>query len=123
MIKRDTAFSKAVPVWAKEKTDEINCSLWFETSIVSNAETILRIAGNNDYQVFINGVFCFYGPARAGRGYYRVDEIAIGEYLTKQENRIEILVSAYKLLYREYKILHDYFGKQNKVMERLRKSK
>ena len=28
-------------------------------------------------------------------------------------------VKAYKLLYKEYKILHDYFGKENKVMERL----
>ena len=97
MIKRDTAFIKAVPIWAKEKTDEINCSLYFETSIESNDKTILRIAGNNDYQVFINGIFCFYGPARAGRGYYRVDEIAIGEYLTKKENQIEILVSAYNI--------------------------
>ena len=27
----------------------------------------------------------------------------------------------YKLLYKEYKILHDYFGKENKVMERIKK--
>lgn len=32
-------------------------------------------------------------------------------------------VKEYKLLYREYKILHDYFGKENKVMERMGKSK
>jgi len=97
MIAERVCFTRARPIWAKGKSKEINCSLWFETNIEKNDNVYLRIAGNNDYQVFVNGQFCFYGPARAGRGYYRVDEINIEKYLTQKQNSIEILASAYNV--------------------------
>ena len=97
MIFQPTAFIKAIPIWGEGKSKEINCSLWFQTSIEKSDNTVLRIAGSNDYQIFINGQFCFYGPARAGRGYYRVDEIDIGKYLCKTQNNIEILANAYNI--------------------------
>ena len=90
-------FDKAVPIWAENRTHEMNCSLWFDTDIDYNDEVTLKIAGCNDYQVFVNGIFCFYGPARAARGYYCVDEVQIGKYLLLQKNKIEILVSAYNI--------------------------
>ena len=97
MIFQPTAFIKAIPIWGEGKSKEINCSLWFQTSIEKSDNTVLRIAGSNDYQIFINGQFCFYGPARAGRGYYRVDEIDIGKYLCQTQNNIEILANAYNI--------------------------
>lgn len=95
MLFTEAKFRKAVPVWAKEKAGEINCSLIFETTVPRGEGTLLRIAGANDYQVFVNGEFFFYGPARAGRGHYRVDELPLDAYLSKEKNRIEILASAY----------------------------
>lgn len=95
MLFTEAKFRKAVPVWAKEKAGEINCSLLFETTVACGEGTLLRIAGANDYQVFVNGEFFFYGPARAGRGHYRVDELSLDAYLSEEENRIEILASAY----------------------------
>ena len=95
MLFTEAKFCKAVPVWAKEKVGEINCSLLFETTVTKGDGTLLRIAGANDYQIFVNGAFFFYGPARAGRGHYRVDELTLDAHLTEEENRIEILASAY----------------------------
>ena len=95
MLFTEAKFRKAVPVWAKEKAGEINCSLLFETTVTKGEGTQLFIAGANDYQIFVNGAFFFYGPARAGRGHYRVDELSLDAYLTEEENRIEILASAY----------------------------
>ncbi len=89
--------SKAIPIWAEGKTKEVNCSLWFETEIEKNRDILLRIAGSNEYQIFINGDFCFYGPARSGRGYYRVDEVPISKFLTGEQNKVEILASAYNI--------------------------
>lgn len=90
-------FDKAVPIWAENRIGEMNCSLWFDTEIDRKDNVMLKIAGCSDYQVFVNGIFCFYGPARAARGYYRVDEIRIEKYLSLPKNRIEILVSAYNI--------------------------
>ena len=97
MISERVNFTYARPIWASGKCKEINCSLWFETNVEKEDNVYLRISGNNDYQVFVNGKFCFYGPARAGRGYYRIDEINIAKYLTENENSIEILASAYNV--------------------------
>ena len=35
------------------------------------------------------------GPARAGRGYYRVDEVDIGKYLTEQKNTVSVISTGY----------------------------
>lgn len=97
MIFQTASFQKAAPIWADGKQEEKNCSLWFETEIGRHDNVLLRMAGANDYQVFINDTFVFYGPARAGRGYYRVDELPIAEYLTKKTNQVQILVNAYRV--------------------------
>ena len=97
MVFEKSGFIKAVPVWARGKERELNCSLWFECEITGGEDTLLRIAGANDYQVFVNGRFCHYGPARAGRGHYRVDEIEIGNLLFDTTNTVRILVGAYNV--------------------------
>lgn len=38
---------------------------------------MLRLATSGIYNVFLNGEFIAYGPARAGRGHFRVDELPL----------------------------------------------
>lgn len=55
----------------------------------------MRLAGSSAFQIFINGKFFAMGPARAGHGYYRLDEYNIGDVLTDGENTVDILVAGY----------------------------
>lgn len=95
MIFKKKSFELAVPVWLSERDREMNLCVLFETSIDYDKNTILRLCAQNSYQAFINDTLVHSGPARAGRGYYRVDELSIGSYLKPGENRICVLVSAY----------------------------
>ncbi|MEE1043038.1 MAG: hypothetical protein UH854_03640, partial [Clostridia bacterium] len=45
----------------------------------------------------VNGTMVAEGPARAGHGYYRVDEIDISLYLTDEQNIIAIYVDGYNV--------------------------
>lgn len=80
-------FQKALPVWEAGEETSPNRRLLFE-SLCPRGEATLVISGHTGYRVFVNGTFVHAGPGRAGRGYYRVDEIALSPYLTQAENRI-----------------------------------
>ncbi|MBE6634778.1 MAG: hypothetical protein E7617_01070 [Ruminococcaceae bacterium] len=95
MIFAESHFIKALPVWECGMQKELNHALRFVADVRDYSDALLRISGHTGYQVFINGRFIHYGPARAGRGYYRVDELDVGKYLTRGENRILILASGY----------------------------
>lgn len=95
MLFEKTNFKLAKPIWEKDKDKELNYSLLFEVKAPKSSNAILRIAGNNTYRIFINGSFVYYGPARAGRGYYRVDELSIEKWLTQDENTITVLSMGY----------------------------
>lgn len=88
-------FKKASPVWLRERGEEQNITVLMQTFVPNESNTELHMAGHCSYQVYINGVFVFFGPARAGRGYYRVDKLPIGKYLTEKENKITVLISGY----------------------------
>jgi len=77
MIGQNGSFQKAIPVWEAGKTHEMNQSLIFEVQCSVGENAYLRIAGHTGYRVFVNGKFCHFGPARAGRGCYRVEEIPL----------------------------------------------
>ena len=92
-------FKQAVPVWEKGKETEMNYHLMFR-SILSEKDTKngsmkIALTASNMYQLFINGQFVAEGPARAGHGYYRVDEIDISKYMGNGENVIAIYVAGY----------------------------
>ena len=74
---------------------ELNHALKFETRVGKYENAVLRISGYTGYQVFVNGEFVHWGPARAGRGHYRVDELYIGKYLLSEENVITVLSTGY----------------------------
>ena len=88
-------FDKASPLWLRDGGREPNTTVLFETVVASGADTIMRMSGNSSYQIYINDKFIFFGPARAGRGFFRVDELPVGKYLSEKENRVVVLVSGY----------------------------
>ena len=88
-------FIKAVPVWEEKKEKTINYNLVFRTIVPKSNNTFIALSASNMYQMFINGTMVSEGPARAGHGCYRVDEVDISSYLTKEENVIAIYVNGY----------------------------
>ena len=89
------SFRKALPVWESGKEREMNYNLIFRCIVPKGDNTFVALSASNMYQMFINGVFVSEGPARAGHGYYRVDETDISSYLTREENIIAIYVDGY----------------------------
>lgn len=57
--------------------------------------TKLKIVARDFFNLYINGQFILCGPARAGHGYLRVEEVDIAPYLTEEENAIAIDVLSY----------------------------
>ena len=88
-------FSLAKPVYIKDHEKEMNRAVIFKSTVKKGNSTSIRITAQNDYQLFINDVFVFHGPARAGHGFFRVDEINIEKYLTMDENTVKVLVLGY----------------------------
>ena len=84
-------FKKALPVWEKNKENEMNYNLVFR-SVIDRAEDVkIALSASSMYQMFVNGVLACEGPARAGHGYYRVDEIDISKFLTQDKNVVCII--------------------------------
>ena len=95
------SFKKALPVWEVGTEKMMNRSLVF-TANVGRGEYTLSLAGSSAFLVLVNGSFLAFGPARAGHGYYRVDEYALGNLLTADENTVEIRMFGYNVPSFEY---------------------
>ncbi len=57
--------------------------------------TVLALTAFSFYRLTVNGHFVSFGPARAGKGHARVDEIALSPYASEGENEILIEVAGY----------------------------
>ncbi len=88
-------FKCALPVWEEGKDKEMNYNLVFRSVVGNCKDAYIAITASSMYQMFINGVLVSEGPARAGHGYYRVDEIDISKHLTNEKNIICIYVDGY----------------------------
>ena len=55
----------------------------------------LQLAASGLYRLRINGEVVAYGPARSPKGYARVDEVALGPWLTRPQNRLVLEVVNY----------------------------
>ena len=102
MITNNYTFKKAIPVWEKGTEKAINRSLIFTSKLGRVKDCRLAIAGSTAFLVLVNGDLVAYGPARAGHGYYRVDEYCLDSYLTKDENNVEIRIFGYNVPNFEY---------------------
>ena len=88
-------FKEAVPVWEEGTENELNYNLVFRTIVNKAEKSVVNVSASNMYQMKVNGEMVSEGPARAGHGYYRVDEIDISHYLTFEKNIITIYVNNY----------------------------
>jgi len=97
-------FKKAVPVWAKEYNDERNILLEFSYDFdFSGKFSKIRIAADALYRMYINGKLISHGPQRAGKGFWRVDEIDLTHKINRGENNhISIQVERFGVVSFEY---------------------
>jgi alpha-L-rhamnosidase len=91
------AFQSAQPVWPEGKELERNLLVEFRSVFEKPdaAAVTLRLAGASLYRVFVNGQFTAHGPARAGHGFYRVDEWEIASRLRPGRNELVLEVAGY----------------------------
>ncbi|MFR2466907.1 MAG: hypothetical protein ACLTA1_14220, partial [Clostridia bacterium] len=94
-------FQIAKPVWAKDRQEEINLTLVFSFPLAAGS-TRLKLTASTAYQLFINDHFIMMGPARAGHGYFRVDDLDVTPYLERETNQVEIIVAGYNVFSYEY---------------------
>lgn len=55
----------------------------------------LKLTARSFYRVYLNGQFVFHGPARAGHGHARVDDIDISGFLRPGVNALAVEVAGY----------------------------
>lgn len=89
---KDVRFLKAQPVWIKGREKEMHVNLAV-TRRIGKDETLF-ISASSTYQAFVEGEIIAEGPARAGHGYYRVDEIPLHKYEGKE---LFIIVAGYNV--------------------------
>lgn len=94
---KNYTFRSALPVWQRGAETAMNRWLIFRTESKKHENTILALTGSCAYNVHVNGEFVAFGPARAAHGVYRVDELDLSEFLTKENNVITITVAGYNI--------------------------
>lgn len=92
-------FREARPIWPAGREEEKNLFVGFRAvfDCEPGSDPVLRIAASTVYRCFLNGVYCGYGPARAGHGYYRVDEWRPGNLVRSGKNVLAVEVAGYNV--------------------------
>ena len=88
-------FYQAKAVYPMSKSLEMNSFSAFRAQAEDLHETVLYLTAATFYQLWVNGRFVSFGPARTAKGYARVDEIPLAAYTQKGKNEILILVAGY----------------------------
>lgn len=89
-------FKKAVPIWVKKDNCEMNMRVIFQVNSKIYSDTKLCIATSCVYNLYVDGKFIAYGPARAGRNVFRMDIIELGEF-EGEDCLITIEVQSYQV--------------------------
>ena len=79
-------FKKAKNVYPNSLKGIKNVSLFFVCKVDIHDKGILKLTGCSDYQLYDNGKFVLYGPARAATNRYRIDT-----YNLKSGNHILVI--------------------------------
>ncbi len=97
--KAEVFFDEAVAVWPVDLQFEKNLTIGFRAEFENPGDNnaILKITGSSLYRIFLNNVFVGHGPARAGHGYYRVDEWNLDKFVTDSLNTLVIEVASYNV--------------------------
>ena len=88
-------FFDAKPIWIKDRQQEVNCRAQFKAVCPQRESAVIHIATSCIYQLYINGEFVSYGPARAGKNHFRLERIDISRYLTLEKNVVIIEAAGY----------------------------
>lgn len=86
-------FKKSLPVFSKEYIDKMNVSVLFVEEFSYFENLSLTIAGEIEYQIFLNGSLIGNGPAKAAHNYHRVSEYKFTNL--KENNRLVIVLASY----------------------------
>lgn len=89
-------FQAAKPVWPAGRAHEMNAFIAFRAAFDTRTgeKPVLRVTGSSVYRIKLNGDFLGYGPARAAKGFFRVDEWPL-DGLKPGRQELSIEVSAY----------------------------
>ncbi len=91
-------FKKARPVWEQGTEKVINRSIALCTKIAYKGEkVVLALAAHCSFTVLLDGEIITHGPARAGHGYYRADELVLSDLMAEGEHEICIRVAGYNV--------------------------
>jgi alpha-L-rhamnosidase len=88
-------FTNALPVWLEGREEEHNLTLQCKALCPRLNQAVVRIATSGLYNLYVNGVFVAYGPARAGKNHFRMDQIDIAPLLDREENTVVIEICGY----------------------------
>lgn len=88
-------FLRALPVWIKGRELERNLRVQFKAFCREGNDAEIHLATSGIYQLWVNGRFVSYGPARAGRNHFRMEMIPIGHLLNKPCNTVVVEVVGY----------------------------
>lgn len=84
-------FKKALPVFAAGKENELNYQLIAFAKADSLKGAKMYITAASFYRLWVNGEFAFFGPARAAKGFARVDIVDL-EKFDRENGKNEILI-------------------------------
>ena len=88
-------FLDAKPIFPVGKAEEMNTLAAFRTTLDDIKGTSILITASTFYQLWVNGNFVAFGPARTAKGYTRVDVHGLDGYAKDGENEIVVLVMGY----------------------------
>lgn len=90
-------FCHAKPIWPDGQEQEMHLRVQFKAVVpdLPHKKAEIRLATSGIYQLIINGRFVAYGPARAGKGHFRVDCRDISEFLSQPQNTVVVEVCSY----------------------------
>lgn len=83
---------------AIKDNDRLNGEYFFATKVKGVSAAKIKIVARHFYNLYVNGVFVNYGPARAAHKYLRIDEIDLTPYLTRDENVVVLDVTYYNTI-------------------------
>lgn len=95
----EALMTQSTPVWAEGREREMNLTLGFRGVFNTDqpSEAIVQVAASTVYRLYLNGTFVGSGPARAGHGYFRVDQYDLSDRVIEGENIVAIEVAGYNV--------------------------
>lgn len=73
-----------------ENSDRKNYEICITKKVGRAKKASVSVIAQYTYNLFVNGQFVCYGPARTASGYARIDHIDISSFLTEEENVISV---------------------------------